>query len=138
MDGASERMNQNGKSNAILWIEAAGFLFLIALSWVTELLRIPQYLFGEPFQPNWNRAILRTVVILTIWLWVHVLTRRLLMRLHHLEEYLRICGWCRKVCHNGEWMPMEKYFNSKFDTKTSHGMCPDCLQKKKDELLATK
>jgi len=29
---------------------------------------------------------------------------------------------------------MENYFNSKFATKTSHGMCPECLQMKKDEL----
>jgi hypothetical protein len=29
---------------------------------------------------------------------------------------------------------MEKYFTSKFATKTSHGMCPECLKKGKDEL----
>ncbi len=107
---------------------------MIAMSWLTELFRIPHYLFGEPFAPDWRRAILRTVVLLLIWAWVHFLTRRLLKRLHHLEEYLRICGWCRKVCHEGEWMEMEKYFKSKFATKTSHGMCPECLARKKIEL----
>jgi hypothetical protein len=105
------------------------------MSWLTETLHIPHLIFGEPFTPNWHRALLRTVVLLAIWLWVHLLTRRLLKRLHHLEEYLRICGWCRKVCHEGEWLDMEKYFNSKFATKTSHGMCPVCLQEKKDEII---
>jgi hypothetical protein len=122
------------KTSAILWIEASGFLFMIIMSWLTELLRIPHYLFGEPFAPDWHRAMLRTVVMGLIWAWVHFLTRRLLKRLHHLEEYLRICGWCRKVCYEDEWMDMEKYFKSKFSTKTSHGMCPECLEKKKREL----
>ena len=73
------------------------------------------------------------LIILLIWTWVHLITRRLLKRLHHLEGFLRICGWCRKVCDNDEWLTMENYFNSKFATKTSHGMCPECLQKKKEE-----
>jgi hypothetical protein len=120
--------------NTILWVEAFGFSFIIALSWLTEAMRIPHFLFGEPFTPNWHRAMLRTVVILLVWAWVHLATRRLLRRLHHLEEFLRICSWCRKVCHDGEWLAMEDYFNSKFATRTSHGMCPECLKKKVEEL----
>jgi len=124
------------KTSGILWIEASGFSFLIMMSWLTEALHIPHLIFGEVFAPDWRRALLRTVVLLAIWLWVHLLTRRLLKRLHHLEEYLRMCGWCGKVCHEGDWLDMETYFNSKFATKTSHGMCPECLRKKKDELTA--
>jgi hypothetical protein len=125
-----------GRSNAILWVEAFGFSLIIALSWLTELARIPHLLFDEQFTPNWHRAVLRTIVVLLIWTWVHLATCRLLKRLHYLEEFLRICGWCRKVCYHGEWLKMEEYFNSRFATKTSHGMCPDCLQKKVDELGA--
>lgn len=124
----------NDKSDKVLWIIAAGFSFMAVMSWLTELLRIPHYLFGEPFAPDWKRAMLRTAVIGLIWLWVHLLVRRLLKRLHHLEEFLRVCSWCRKVCHDGEWLEMEKYFNSKFATRTSHSMCPECLQKGKDAL----
>ena len=125
-----------GKSNRILWIEAIAFFSIIVLSWATEAVRIPHLLYGESFTPNWHRAILRTVVITFIWLWVHLSTKKLLKRLHYLEEFLRICSWCRKVCYEGEWLEMEKYLKSKFATKTSHGMCPACLQKKKNELAA--
>jgi len=118
----------------ILWVEAAGFSIIIMLSWLTEILRIPHLIFGEPFAVNWHRAMLRTLVILLVWGWVHVATVRLLKRLYYLEEFLRICGWCRKVCHDGEWLSMEKYFNSKFATQTTHGMCPECLTKGKNEL----
>jgi hypothetical protein len=75
-------------------------------------------------------------VILVIWLWVFLATRKLLKRLHYLEEFLRVCSWCRKVNYQDQWLGMEKFLSSKFDTKTSHGMCPDCLQKKKEEIAA--
>lgn len=122
--------------NSILWIEASGFSFLIVMTWLAEALKIPHYLFNEPFPfvPNWKRAILRTIVMLLIWAWVHLLTRRLLKRLHYLEDFLRICSWCRKVCHEDQWLRMEEFFNSRFDMRTSHGMCPECLKKKKEEL----
>jgi hypothetical protein len=135
--GTVARMKRR-KENSILWIEAFGFSLLILLSWGTEMLRIPHFIFGESFNPNWHRALLRTIVILLIWTWVHIATRRLLKRLHYLEEFLRICGWCRRVCHDGEWLPLEKYFSSKFATTTSHGMCPDCLKKSVEEIATAK
>src|ERR1700722_19720245 len=97
--------------DSILWIEASGFSFLIALLWLVEVFRIPHYLFGEPFAPDWKRAILRTVVLSLIWGWVFLLTRQMLRRMHHLEEFLRICGWCRKVGHDDEWLKLEDFFN---------------------------
>lgn len=129
-------MKKTKGRSSILWIEGGGFFFLIVMSWLTELFRIPHYLFGEPFAPDWRRAILRTVVLSLIWGWVFVLTRRILKRMHHLEEFLRICSWCRKVCHDDEWLKLEDYFNSRFATRTSHGMCPECLKKKKEELAS--
>jgi hypothetical protein len=123
-------MNQTKDQwNSILSKEAFGFSFLIVLSWLVEVFHIPHLIFGEPFTPNWHRAMLRTVVMSLIWIWVHYATRRLLKRLHYLEEFLRICGWCRKVCDHGEWLTTEDYFGSKFSTHTSHGMCPECLKK---------
>ena len=120
--------------NSILWVEACGFSLIIILSWLTEIFRFPHLLFGEAFVPNYERAVLRTVVVLLVWGWVHVVTRRLLKRLHYLEEFLRICGWCRKVCINGEWLTMESYFNSQFSTHTTHGMCPDCVKNTVQEI----
>jgi len=122
------------KENSILWIESVGFSLLIALSWLTEITRIPHFVFGEAFTPNWNRAMLRTTVILIVWTSVYVATKRLLKRLHHLEEFLRICSWCRKVDHDGKWVALEEFFSSKFATTTTHGMCPECLEKRLKEI----
>lgn len=112
--------------NYILWNEGFGFSSLIILAWLSELLHIPHYIFGEGFAPDWNRAALRSLVLFLIWGWVHLSTKRLLKHLHYLEEFQRICGWCRRVCHNDEWLTLEQYFNTKFDAKTTHGMCPSC------------
>ena len=125
---------QKKRRNSILWVEAGGFLLLTALVWVAELIKLPHLFFGEPASFSWRRALLRSVVVLAIWLWVFIITQRLLKRLHYLEEFLRICSWCRKVCHNEEWLTMEAYFSSKFATRTSHGMCPECMKKKIQEL----
>ena len=122
------------KVDRVLWIEAFGFSLIILLSWLTEATRIPHLIFAEPFTPNWHRALLRTVVVALIWLWVHLATRQLLRRLHYLEDFLRVCGWCRKVGYQDKWLTMEEFFNSKFATRTTHGMCPECLKLKVKEI----
>jgi hypothetical protein len=128
MKQTKETKETKGKWDSILWVEARGFSAMIALSWLAELTRLPHFIFGEPFMPNWERAFLRTVVISLIWLWVHSITRQLLKRLHYLEEFLRVCAWCRRVCHDEKWITMEDYFKSNFSTRTTHGVCPDCLK----------
>lgn len=114
--------------NYILWNLWGGFSAMIVLTWLAELLRIPHYVFGEPFEPNWHRAMLRTLVVLLTWAWVHWSIKRLLKRLYYLEEFLQVCAWCRRVSHDGQWMNMETYFKSNFATRTSHGICPECYQ----------
>ncbi|MES1167602.1 MAG: hypothetical protein ABUL61_00390, partial [Oleiharenicola lentus] len=75
---------------------------MLLFVWGTELLGVPHHFFGEPPGFLWPRVIFRTVVILAIWGWVHFTTRRLHKRLHYLEEYLLVCGWCRKVGQEGK------------------------------------
>jgi len=57
---------------------------------------------------------------------VIALTRRLVARLHDLEEFLRLCAWCRKPHLDNEWVPLDEFLQRKFDTRTSHGICPAC------------
>lgn len=99
------------------------------MMWAAEFLRIPHHLFGDSPDIMWTRLGLRTVVLLVIWLVVHRTTSRLLERLHELEGFLRICSWCRKVGDGDEWRTMEDYFDARFHTGTSHGICPVCSQK---------
>lgn len=126
-------MSMKGPSHlsgrTILRGQAIGFSVLIAIMWIVEALRLPHHFYGDPAEFIWTRALLRSAVVLIVWGVVHVTTSRLLRRLHELEEFLLICSWCRRVGHDGEWLQLEDYFNSKFATETSHGICPDCVEK---------
>jgi hypothetical protein len=120
------------KPQLILWCEDIGFLAIIFLSWANEFLDLPRHIFGGVTQVNWRESAMETILALIVWLSVHVVTRRVLARLYYLEEFLRLCAWCRKVAHDDEWLSLEEYFNRGFNIKTSHGMCPDCAK----ELMA--
>jgi hypothetical protein len=112
--------------NSVLKQEAIAFSVILLLIWITEFAKIPHRFFGEPDQILWFRVLFRTAVVTIIWMWVHFTTKRLLRRLHYLEEFLLVCSWCQKVGHEGKWLTMEEYFGSKFNTQTSHGICPEC------------
>jgi hypothetical protein len=106
--------------------QAIGFTFIIALFWAVELLGLPHLAFGEAAGFDSNRVLSRTVVILAVWAWVELSTRRLVKRVEHLEKFLRLCSWCRKLAHDGKWLTTEQYFASIHETDTTHGICPDC------------
>ncbi len=97
-------------SERILWYENLGFLALILLFWANELLDLPRLLFGGKTRMNWREAALESLLALAVWLVVHLLTRRLLARLHYLERFLKVCAWCWKIGDGDDWLPMEQYF----------------------------
>ena len=78
---------------------------------------------------NWREAAIETLLVVVVWVAVHVVTKRLLARLHYLEGFLRVCAWCRKISHDDDWLPVEDYFAKGFEIKTSHGICPVCAKK---------
>jgi hypothetical protein len=118
----------------ILRRENIGFSLILIINWAAEILRLPHLLYDDPEGFNWFRVLLRSAVIIGVWAWVYFTTRSLIRRLHHLEEFLLVCSWCRKVGQDGQWLTMEQYFGSKFDTQTSHGICPECSQKARERL----
>ncbi len=88
-------------AHSILRQEALGFILLIVLAWSAEALQLPHLLFKGQESFNWQRAALRSLVVILIWIWVHLATKKLLKRLHQLEEFLLVCSWCRRVGHEG-------------------------------------
>lgn len=121
------------KTQRILWYESLGFLFLIALSWLNEVLSLPHLLFGAGPHSNLHEAAMESTALLIVWGVVIVFTRRLMRRLFYLDGFLRVCAWCRKIGHEEEWTTLEDYFSRGFAIKTSHGMCPECLAKWAEE-----
>jgi hypothetical protein len=111
----------------ILGYEVIGFVAIIALSWINELSDMPRLVGANQYIPNWRESTLETLIVLAVAIPVMILTKRLLSRLHYLEGFLRVCSWCKKLEHGGEWIALEEFFEQKFETMTSHGMCPACV-----------
>ncbi|MEP6810607.1 MAG: hypothetical protein ABI992_10220 [Chthoniobacterales bacterium] len=116
------------KRNArrILWIESIGFIFLVALSWVDELLGLPGRLFGGAWQMNWRESALESIAIGLVWLVVYGVTRKIVRRFRYLEDLLTMCAWCRKLEYEGDWLSLEDYCVKELGIDLSHGLCPKC------------
>ncbi len=119
----------------VLLYETLGFLAIIALSWVDELIGLPRLLFGGPaHHPEFRESAMETVVVLIIAAPILLLTRRLVSRLFYLEKFLKICAWCKRVDTGESWVSMDAYLAAGYGQQTTHGICPDCYEKVKNEL----
>lgn len=77
--------------------------------------------------------VMETLLILLVWVLVFLFTRRLVSHLLYLEGFLRVCSWSRKIGYQGKWMPLEEYFEKGFHIGATHGVCPVCLEKEKED-----
>lgn len=111
----------------------------MAICYLDELLKLPSLIFSEhPFAFVYRRSTLDMLLVLAVWLLVGSSTRRLLKRVRQLEEFMRVCSWCRRIDHKGEWMPLEKFMEQGFDTPTTHGICPECLCRQREAMERAK
>jgi hypothetical protein len=121
-------MKKNSTVTKVFLYQHLGFLAIIALCYLDELLKLPSLIFsGHPFVVLYRRPILEMLLILAVWFLVASSTRRLLKRVRQLEDFMRVCAWCRKIDYKGQWMPLEEFMQQGFDTPTTHGICPECL-----------
>src|SRR5262245_23813441 len=116
-------MRKHNFASRILWYEGLGFFTILALSWFNELIHLNET--KDIF--SWEDALSESTAILLVALPVMYFTKRLVSRLHYLEGFLRVCAWCQKLEYNNEWIQVAEYFEEKFQTKSTHGICMDCL-----------
>lgn len=123
----------------ILLYQSLGFLAIITLSWLDELLGLSTLIFGNhPYIPEFHVSILEMLFIFGVWLLVAGSTRRVLDRLRYLEGFMMVCAWCRRIDYKGRWMPLEEFLQQGFDTPTTHGICKECLEKEKTAMERAK
>jgi hypothetical protein len=109
--------------------QSIGFLAVITLCWLCELFQLPTLVLGD--HSFLSRATIETLLILAVWLIVSTSTRRVLQHMRRLEGFMKLCAWCHRVEHHGNWMRLEDYLQQGFDTPTSHGICEICLAREK-------
>ena len=114
----------------VLVCQSIGFVAIILLSWFNEVVGLRSLILGDhPYISDFRESTLEMLFVLAIWFIVVGATRRLLTRANHLESFLRVCSWCRRIGTDGRWVQLEEFMSVKFDTLTSHGMCEDCVKK---------
>jgi hypothetical protein len=132
-------MEKKSYLTRIVVYQNLGFLAVIVICYFNELLKLTTLIFSDhPFAFVYRRPTLEMLLFLAVWLLVNNSTRRLLKRVRHLEDFLRVCAWCRRIDYKGEWMRLEDFMQQGFDTPTTHGICPECLNRQKEAIERAK
>jgi hypothetical protein len=122
-------MEKKKRASKLLYSQAAGFVVLIALSWINELIDLRSLVLGDhPYISDFRESTLEMLFVLAVWLIAYGSTRRILTRMEKLEGFLHMCSWCRRIGSKGRWLSTEEFFHRRFETKTSHGICDDCMK----------
>ena len=91
----------------------------------------------EPSADNQREAIeagvddflTKPLLEMEIWMRLRVAERilRFATQVQQLEQFLPICGYCKKVRDDSNyWQQIESYINARTGTDFSHSVCPDC------------
>ena len=125
-------MVKEQKPFKVLWFQSVGFLAIIGVCMLDELVGLSSLILGEQsYISDFRQTILKAVLIFGVWLLVAGSTRRVLEHMRYLESFMKVCAWCRRIEHKGHFISLEEFFEKGFDTPTSHGICQDCLDKTK-------
>jgi hypothetical protein len=112
----------------VLWYEAAAFAILLALLWANELLDLPYRLGSPPTPANWLELAMESTALVAVGILSLLTTRSLLRKIRHLEGFLHICSFCKRVHVGDRWVPIESYVRDHADVDFSHGLCPECVR----------
>jgi hypothetical protein len=116
----------------VLLYQSVGFLAIITICWLIELTGLRKLVLGDhPYISDFRESTLEMLIVLAVWFLVAASTRRILAHARHLEGFMRICAWCHHIDFKGEWIRLEDFLERGFDTPTTHGICPICLEKQK-------
>ncbi len=127
------------RPNPLEWIafwQFMGFLLLVAVVWVDQVLDLQEVFFGVArTKDSWLGATLLTVAIILIGF--ITIAHTFVQQRHALHGFLRICTYCKRIkLDNQKWEQMEKYVSDRSRAEFSHGICPDCFRRTVADLEA--
>ena len=116
-------------SRRMLALEAVGFLLILAIIWMDEVLDLPHLLFGTTHMPvRWSEGVLESLLTLAVGTAVVLITYRAFRRIDYLESLIVMCAWCRRVRSGTEWVSVEAFLQRQHQSHTSHGICETCAK----------
>ena len=128
-------MKTRGFISRLLLPQNVGFLAVLVLTWLDELIALPSLIFGQSsLILSYRDSSLKMLLVLAVWFLVAGSTRRVLAHVEYLERFMRVCAWCHCIDFKGQWISFEEFLRQGFDTPTTHGICPGCLAKQRKAL----
>lgn len=122
-------MTRIGFFKRIVLIELMGFVFVILVLWMDEIVDLPSVIFGAPATPiNITECITETVVISILCIIVLLATRRLLRQIKVLQGILPVCSFCKKIRSHDGWIEIDDYVRDHSEAQFSHSVCPQCAE----------
>jgi hypothetical protein len=125
-------MQKDEAATRLVLSQSIGFLTLMFLSWADEVIGLRTLVLGDhPYISDFREATLEILVVLVVWLLVYRSSQRVLKQVQHLESFVRVCAWCRRVHFRGQWIRLEEFLHRNYDAPTSHGICEVCFQQER-------
>lgn len=111
----------------ILLLELLGFGAVLLVLWLDEYIDIPFRFFGAlQTPPRPGEFWFESLAVLLLGMSIVIATLWVFRRLRFLEDFIRVCAWCRKVEVTDQWVTFEDYMKRQHDVKATHGICPEC------------
>ena len=118
---------------ALLW-HGLGFAILLVLTWCDALFDLMHILLGyPPKSANPGEVAFKTAVVFLLWVWSAYKLYQIVSRLSYLENFVRVCAWCRRIEHGEKWLSLEEHFQQRSGSAVTHGICPDCAKNYKQQ-----
>jgi hypothetical protein len=128
-------MNRRLNKWLIIWLEIGMFGLVLATLWLDEYIDLPCRLFNAAPTPyRIEEYLIETTSVTIVGIIIIMLTAVALKRLERIEEYVRVCSWCKRVSLDDRWIKFEEYLLQKQDLRSTHGICESCAQKMKMEI----
>jgi len=111
------------------------FGLVLTTLWLDEFIDLPHRLFNAAPTPyRIEEYIIETTSVTIVGITVIVLTWVLMKRLERVEEFVRVCSWCKRVFLDNRWVNFEEYLRQKQDLSSTHGICESCAQQVRAEM----
>jgi hypothetical protein len=68
-------------------------------------------------------------------IFVHAVIHGMLTEIKTLKDFIPICMYCKKIRDDdGFWSQVEQYVSERTNVKFSHGICPECEARVREEI----
>lgn len=119
---------------AIVLGQSLSFLLIVVFIFANQQYDLMSIFGGTPSEISARAAytaacLVAIVGVVSIWITVHYLGKSNSMR-----DMIVVCAWTHRVKVNGQWISIRDFLTDQLGYAVSHGMCPDQVEKMRQEL----